>query len=100
VVAGREAHRVGRAAGIRVVQPDGGGLGVLVPLTGEVWEVSWSPEGKRIAFVGDVVGPLQEELWVANADGTGVKRLNVDSDTSVSWGDRGMISRCASAATT
>jgi len=74
------------SGGIRVVQPGGGGKAVLVAQTGEVWDVSWSPDGQKIAFVEDVTGPLQEELWTANADGTGVTRLRVDSDTSVAWG--------------
>ena len=76
---------------IRVVQPDGGGLGVLVPNLAEVWEVAWSPDGTKLAFAQDVGGPLQEELFTANADGSGVTRLNVDAGTNVDWGVLGAV---------
>jgi Tol biopolymer transport system component len=52
----------------------------------EIWEASWSPDGSRIAFVADSGGPLQEELYVVNADGSNLRRLNVDADTDVDWG--------------
>jgi dipeptidyl aminopeptidase/acylaminoacyl peptidase len=76
---------------IRVVQPDGGGLGVLVPNLAEVWEVAWSPDGTKLAFSQDVGGPLQEELFTANADGSGLARLNVDASTNVDWGVLGAV---------
>jgi hypothetical protein len=51
-----------------------------------VWELSWSPDGTKIAFVNDAGGPFQEELFVMNADGSGVTRLNVDVETTLDWG--------------
>jgi hypothetical protein len=70
---------------IKVTAPDGSGRRDLIPGLREVWEVSWSPDGRQIAFVQDAGGPLQEELFVANADGTNVRALNVDTETEVDW---------------
>ncbi len=72
--------------GIRVVSAAGGTPTLLAGGLGEIWEVSWSPDGTKLAFAADVAGPLQEELWTINADGTGLARLNVDSNVSVAWG--------------
>ncbi len=52
----------------------------------EIWEVSWSPDGSRIAFVADTGGAFQEELYAVNGDGSGLRRLNVDTTTNVDWG--------------
>ncbi len=82
----RIAFASGPSGAIGVVPAAGGAPGVLSTGRGEVWEVSWSPDGTRLAFVSDVIGPFQEELWTIGADGTGVARLNVDSDVSVAWG--------------
>ncbi len=82
----RIAFASGPSGAIGVVSVAGGAPGVLSTGRGEVWEVSWSPDGTRLAFVSDVIGPFQEELWTVRADGTGVARLNVDSDVSVAWG--------------
>ncbi len=53
---------------------------------GEVWELSYSPDGSKIGFVSDVGGPLQEELFTVNSNGTGVARLNVDANIAMDWG--------------
>ena len=74
---------------IKVTAPDGSGRRDLIPGLREVWEVSWSPDGRQIAFVQDAGGPLQEELFVANADGSNVRPLNVDTETEVDWGKAG-----------
>ena len=71
---------------IRVVPAAGGTPSILVGNVGEPWDVSWSPDGTKLAFVADVIGPFQEELWTVNADGSGLTRLNLDSNVSVAWG--------------
>jgi hypothetical protein len=71
---------------IRVIRPDGTGNRELVGGRREVWELSWSPDGTKIAFVDDPGGAFQEELFVMNADGSGVTRLNVDTETTLDWG--------------
>lgn len=58
---------------------------VADPVTGDLFNVSrspksedrypcWSPDGKRICFMSDREGTTN--LWVCNADGSGVRRLN------------------------
>ncbi len=46
----------------------------------------WSPDGRRIAFVHGNLGELQE-IYVMNADGTGVTRLthNQVAEASPAW---------------
>ena len=64
----------------------GSGNNTTIPLPDtEVWDVAWSPDGTQIAFVGDAGGPLQEELFVMDADGTNVQALGVDVDQGLSW---------------
>ena len=58
----------------------------------------WSPDGTRIAFVSDRVGGFPE-LYLMNADGTGVKRLTTNAliDANPSWspdGTRVVFERC------
>ncbi len=44
---------------------------------------SWSPDGRRIAFVSDRGGDY--EIYVMNADGSGLTRLPASSTKSLSW---------------
>lgn len=58
----------------------------------------WSPDGTRIAFVSDRDGRFPE-LYLMNADGTGVKRLTTNAliDANPSWspdGTRVVFERC------
>jgi hypothetical protein len=71
---------------IKVVAPNGTGSTTLAGNLGEVWELSWSPDGTKIAFASDVNGPLQEELFVMNADGTNLVRTGIDVETTLDWG--------------
>ncbi len=78
---------------VRVLPAGGGAPGALVSGLREVWEVSWSPDGQQIGFVNDPGDNIQvqEELYVANADGTNVRRLNVDTETTVDWGRASVV---------
>ena len=73
---------------VRVVPAAGGASSQLVGGLREVWEVSWSPDGNQIAFVNDPgTNPqVQEELYLANADGSNARPINVDTETTVDWG--------------
>jgi Tol biopolymer transport system component len=73
-------------AGNRVVDPNGTGdttwLTPSVPLRPGGWQVhpDWSPDGTRIAFAADndkgATPDLNtRDLWVANADGSGARRV-------------------------
>ena len=56
------------AAQIRVSEPPS----VLISLDGQsIMDPEWSPDGESIAFTG----PRYRGLWVANADGSGIRRL-------------------------
>ena len=62
--------------GIWVVRPNGGGLRRLTPNSiGAGWP-TWSPDGKRILFVGSPAGDdFANDLYVMRADGSGLRRL-------------------------
>jgi Tol biopolymer transport system component len=71
---------------LKVVASTGGAATTLGSNLGEVWEISWAPDGTRIAFIADVSGPLQEELFLMNADGTNIVRTGIDVATTLDWG--------------
>jgi Tol biopolymer transport system component len=60
--------------GIYLMRPDGSDVHPLLtsPLP-STYHPSWSPDGKRIAY--EAVGPKAQDIWIANADGTGAKVL-------------------------
>ena len=70
---------------IKVVSPNGGAATPIVGNLGELWEIAWSPDGTQIAFDNDAGGPLQEELFVVNADGTNLVRTGIDVETTLDW---------------
>lgn len=60
--------------GIFVVQPDGTGLRSIADLPAAAHAV-WSPDRRRIAYIG-ITGPRDEsDVYVMNADGTGIHRV-------------------------
>ena len=66
--------------------------GAPVPLTADAFrdgEASFSPDGRRIAFVSDRGGSL--DIWVMSADGRDPRQLTTDAanDVSPSWGPDG-----------
>lgn len=71
---------------IKTVAPDGTGSTTVVGGLGEVWEISYSPDGTKIAIANDAGGPFQEELFVVNSDGTNLTRPNIDVETTLDWG--------------
>jgi dipeptidyl aminopeptidase/acylaminoacyl peptidase len=76
---------------LKVIPATGGASTTVTTGQREMWETSWSPDGQQLVFVADVAGPLQEELWVVNADGSNLRRLNVDSETTVDWGKAAVV---------
>jgi hypothetical protein len=76
---------------LKVIPATGGASTTIVTGQREMWEASWSPDGTQFAFVADVAGPLQEELWVVNANGSNLRRLNVDSETTLDWGRQSTV---------
>lgn len=52
----------------------------LLPWDGEHnYDPYWSPDGSRIVFVSDRSGA--DEIWVINADGSGLLRLTNDGQS-------------------
>jgi Tol biopolymer transport system component len=87
----RIAYSINNA--VRVIPVEGGASTTVVGGLREVWEVSWSPDGRQIAYVNDTGDnpQVQEELYVVNADGSNVRRLNADTETTVDWGKLGAV---------
>jgi dipeptidyl aminopeptidase/acylaminoacyl peptidase len=83
-----------------VAKADGSGRAQLTTQTAGTADraPAWSPDGSRIAFVSDRDGGFPE-LYVVDADGTGVRRLTNNSliDGNPSWssdGARLVFERC------
>ncbi len=90
---------IGRSYEIAVMDDGGGSRVRLTQNTVADWEPDWSPDGNRIAFVRATVVESRHwnkpepkphpssEIYVMNADGTGVTRLtdNRIADTSPAW---------------
>lgn len=101
---GTQLAFVSNRAGTRniwVINSDGGGLRRITSPPGYQNHPSFSPDGGRIVFSEGVyakVGAGQvytgSNLWIINADGTGLRRLTTGAtfrDTNPSWGARGIL---------
>jgi Tol biopolymer transport system component len=71
--------------GIFVVTVDG--LAVARVTTGDDHSPTWSPDGTKIAFSRGAEGTEDQEIFVVNADGTGLAQLtnNAFADAHPSW---------------
>jgi TolB protein len=79
---------------ISVMKADGSGVRQLTDTPVVESEPTWSPDGRKIAFVAsafEVDGSQDPEIWVMNADGSGRRLLTRNSfpDTQPSWSPRG-----------
>ena len=54
-----------------------------------MWDLAWSPDGTKIAFINDPAGAsdaIQERLYMVNADGTGAGPVGTDTGIYLDWG--------------
>lgn len=70
-----------RVHSVYIVDADGSHISRIGP-RGEIWDASWSPDGRWIAFSMKTDGRFQ--LYVMHPDGTGVRRLTSDTDAQSS----------------
>jgi Tol biopolymer transport system component len=73
--------------GLSVVRADGSGE---IALTGFAWAPSWSPDGRRIAYMWDIPGQAESKIRVINADGSGDTELqNTSWASNPDWSPDG-----------
>jgi Tol biopolymer transport system component len=77
---------------IYVVHPDGSGLRRITnPTNGDLsFGPHWSPDSTKLLFarIHGTHGSYQEDLWIANADGTGLTQVTnaPGFEEAVGWG--------------
>jgi Tol biopolymer transport system component len=74
-------RHIGPDGGIKIVNIDGTGLTTIVPAQMEPIRPRWSSDGTRLAFSdnGDRFLDQSANVWIVNADGTGLRRLTDES---------------------
>jgi Tol biopolymer transport system component len=74
---------------LNVINTDGSGQRKLARLSDSDGSFSWSPDGRRIAFVSDRDG--NDEVYVVNIDGSGLRNLtrNPERDGHPVWSPDG-----------
>jgi Tol biopolymer transport system component len=72
-----------------VANGDGSERSILPPLTAWDREPAWAPDGRRLVFTGGPAG--RPDLWIVEADGTGLRRLTRKGGHSASWSEKNLI---------
>lgn len=78
---------VGGFGKVYLLSAGGGALVPLTPTALEAWSATWSPDGRRIAFIGrfPTAGP---DVYVVDSDGAGLQLVRPEPgyERMVSWG--------------
>ena len=85
---GHVVHNLDITSEIYVMDADGGNQQRLTENRNSDWSPSWSPDGKRIAFMADRKGDhIKFDIYVMDADGGNQQKLtnHRDWDGSPSW---------------
>jgi hypothetical protein len=57
---------------------------------GQAWGPTWSPDGRRVAFVAEPGGATKTGIWVVNIDGSGTSRItDKTNDNEPAWSPDG-----------
>jgi Tol biopolymer transport system component len=74
-------RHIGPDGGLKLVNIDGSGLTTIVPAEMQSIRPRWSSDGTRIAFSDNADRFLERSanVWVVNADGTGLRKLTDES---------------------
>jgi Tol biopolymer transport system component len=81
----------GRDGTIETMDPDGTDVRRVTPVGIAGFDPSWSPDGRRLAFIGDPSSSGQYDLFTIRADGTGLVRLDETkrTESDPSWSPDG-----------
>ncbi len=68
------------------MNPDGGGRSILTNNPAADADATWSPEGKRLAFMRKAYGdPSAIDVYVINVNGTGERNLTNNPEITDDW---------------
>jgi len=83
---------VGNHAELFTVKPDGTGVRQLTNWTdSDAINAAWSPDGNRIAFVRSWNSGNKQQVYTANADGSGLRSLGGKLHSTVTWLSNGKL---------
>lgn len=77
--------------GIFTMSPDGSSVTQLIRFSGGLsnMDLDWSPDGKRIAFSAVIAEMGGQQIYVMDADGTGLVQLTTNGGRYPSWSPDG-----------